>query len=175
MKVMIVVTHLLGTGHLARAAVLGTACANAGHAVTLVSGGDAVPRIDTRAMTVVQLPALRSDGVDFTRLLDAKGTLAPPEHLAARRQLLLDTLHRVAPDVLITELFPFGRRNLQAEFMALLEAAHALPRRPAIVSSVRDILAPPSKPEKARQANPASPITMMPFLSIPTRRLFRWT
>ncbi|HBR43215.1 MAG TPA: glycosyltransferase, partial [Sulfitobacter sp.] len=43
MKVSIVVTHLLGTGHLARALTLGRAYGAAGHDVQVVSGGMPAP------------------------------------------------------------------------------------------------------------------------------------
>ncbi len=51
----------------------------------------------------------------------------------------------------MTELFPFGRRQLADEFLALLEAARATSPRPAILCSIRDILQPPSKPKRAAQ------------------------
>lgn len=146
MRVMIVVTHLLGSGHLARAATLARAFSDAGHAALLVTGGRPAAHLDLAGLDVVQLPPLCSDGTDFSRLLRADGAPAGPDDFAARTQLLLDAQARFAPDVLITELFPFGRRVLRAEFTALLEAKG--PRTRALCS-IRDILAPPSKPAKA--------------------------
>ena len=64
MRVMIVVTHLLGTGHLVRAATLARAFDAARHQVCVVSGGMPVPHLDMDGLNMVQLPALRSDGVD---------------------------------------------------------------------------------------------------------------
>ncbi len=153
MRVMIVVTHLLGTGHLARALTLGRALAAAGRDVTVVSGGGPVPHFDTSGLRLVQLPPLRSDGVDFTRLLDADGAVATDALHAARLALLSDTLAETAPQVLITELFPFGRRILRAEFGALLAQAGGMQPRPLVLCSIRDILAPPSKPAKAAFAD----------------------
>lgn len=153
MKVSIVVTHLLGTGHLARALTLGRAYGAAGHDVQVVSGGMPAPQLNSDGVDVVQLPPLRSDGVDFARLLDEHGTLASEALKAARREMLIAHIQTRTPDLLITELFPFGRRTLKAEFMALLDAADALPARPLICASVRDILAPPSKPAKAQLAD----------------------
>lgn len=150
MRVMIVVTHLLGTGHLSRAMVLGRALRSAGHTVHVVSGGMPVAHFDTAGLDVTQLPPLRSDGVNFTRLLDDTGAEASAELFAQRRTALLAALKAMRPDVLMTELFPFGRRVLSAEFHALLDAARALRPRPLICASVRDILAPPSKPEKIK-------------------------
>ncbi|WP_299689353.1 glycosyltransferase [uncultured Tateyamaria sp.] len=151
MRVMIVVTHLLGTGHLARALTLGRAFADAGHRVMVLSGGLPVPHFETVGLQLEQLAPLRSDGTDFTTLLDAQGAQAGPAYRAARIATALDRFHSFAPDVLITELFPFGRRNLRDEFMALLDAATA--KRTVILSSVRDILAPPSKPAKVAFAD----------------------
>jgi predicted glycosyltransferase len=149
LRVLIVVTHLLGTGHLARALTLARAYRDAGHAVRLVSGGLPAAHLDARGLDLVQLPPIRSDGTAFTRLLDAGGSPADDALMATRTRVLTDTLHDHAPDILLTELFPFGRRILAGEFTALLKAARALPRRPVTLASVRDILAPPSKPAKA--------------------------
>lgn len=149
MRVMIAVTHLLGTGHLARALTLGRAFAGAGHRVLLASGGMPAPHLDTGGIGFLQLPPLRSDGADFTRLLDGGGDAVDTGYLATRRDAQCRGLRDFAPDILITELYPFGRRSLSGEFLALLDAAAALPRRPAILSSIRDILAPPSKTAKA--------------------------
>ena len=73
MRVLIVVTHLLGTGHLRRAATLARAFAGAGHETVLASGGFPVPGVDMGAARFEQLPFVASDGVDFTRLLGAGG------------------------------------------------------------------------------------------------------
>jgi len=102
-------------------------------------------------MTLLGLPPLRSDGTDFTRLLTQSGAVADAACLKARETALAEAVQSFAPDVLITELFPFGRRSLSAEFTACLEAAHSLPRRPLVLGSIRDILAPPSKPAKAER------------------------
>jgi predicted glycosyltransferase len=151
MKVMIVVTHLLGTGHLTRALTLGRAFAAAGDQVVLVSGGAPVGHLDFDGVDLVQLPPLTSNGVDFSRLLTAEGAVADAGYLDARQGALIDAFARARPDLLITELFPFGRRILRAEFTTLLDAAKAA--TVPVLSSVRDILAPPSKPAKAALAD----------------------
>jgi predicted glycosyltransferase len=150
LSVLIAVTHLLGAGHLTRAAALARAFARAGHAATLVSGGMPAPLVSTEGARLVQLPPVRTAGTDFSKLLDESGAPVRPERLAARRRMLLDALEEARPDVVITELFPFGRRVLAAEFAALVEAARA--RRPLIAASVRDILAWP-KPERVAEAH----------------------
>jgi predicted glycosyltransferase len=57
----------------------------------------------------------------------------------------------LAPDIVVTELFPFGRRQLRFELVAMLDAALEAARRPAIVCSVRDILVTPPKPERVAE------------------------
>ncbi|WP_170578385.1 glycosyltransferase family protein [Ruegeria arenilitoris] len=151
MKVMIVVTHLLGTGHLSRALTLGRAFVRAGHETFVVSGGMPAPQLDSAGMTLLGLPPLRSDGTDFTRLLTQSDEVADAAYLTSRETALVAAVQNFAPDVLITELFPFGRRSLAAEFNAALEAAWNLPRRPVVLGSIRDILAPPSKASKAER------------------------
>ncbi|MEH6737783.1 MAG: glycosyltransferase [Sulfitobacter sp.] len=148
MKVMIVVTHLLGTGHLARAMTLAQAYLAAGDEVCVVSGGMPAPQLAKDDVPVVQLPPVRSNGIDFSRLICADASEATPEFLAHRQKQLLDTYTNFAPGVLITELFPFGRRILRDEFQALLKVAKTQTMPPLICASIRDILAPPSKPKK---------------------------
>jgi predicted glycosyltransferase len=149
MKVSIVVTHLLGTGHLARALTLGRAFANGGHQVQVISGGRSASHLDATTVTLVQLPALASDGTNFTRLLDDNGQVVDQQWLDQRKDALVRAVTDHAPDVVITELFPFGRRVLRDEFTALLCAIKNWTTPPLVLSSIRDILAPPSKPQRA--------------------------
>ncbi|MQY42282.1 glycosyltransferase [Epibacterium sp. SM1969] len=152
MKVQIVVTHLLGTGHLARARTLGRAFQDAGHQVQIVSGGMKAPQLAMDDLALVQLPPLRSDGVNFSRLLTQTNDVADDTYLTARRDALVRAFTEFKPDVLITELYPFGRRSLRHEFGTLLETAKAAAKPPLILASIRDILAPPSKPKKSEHA-----------------------
>ena len=149
MNVMIVVTHLLGAGHLSRALTLARAYTAQGHQATVVSGGMPVDQFDSAQINLIQLPPLRSDGVKFTRLLTADGAIADDAYLARRQSVQHEAMIQVQPNVLITELYPFGRRVLRGEFLAMLRAANSMTPVPLVLSSIRDILAPPSKPERA--------------------------
>lgn len=153
MRVLIAVTHLLGAGHLTRAAALARAFAAAGHEAVLASGGMPAPLIALGGARLVQLPPLRVAGTDFARLLTPEGEPADAAYLDARRARLLDALAETAPDAVITELFPFGRRALAGEFLALVEAARARRPRPVVLASVRDVLVAPEKPERIAQAH----------------------
>lgn len=153
MKVLIVVTHLLGTGHLSRALILARAFLDEDHTVTVLSGGMPAPHLKTGGVTVHQLPPLRSDGTNFTTLLTPQNTIADAAYLKTRTVEILNVFNTLEPDVVITELFPFGRRVLRAEFMALLNTAKTRTPACTILSSIRDILAPPSKPAKAEETD----------------------
>jgi predicted glycosyltransferase len=152
-KTMIVVTHLLGTGHLSRALTLARAFVAKGHDVQIASGGMPAPQLDHSDIQMLQLPPLRSDGINFTRLLDNAGAPADEAYLSSRSHTQNSAVAAFQPDILFTELFPFGRRVLSTEFLSLLDTAKAMPTPPVILSSIRDILAPPSKPSKASRAD----------------------
>jgi predicted glycosyltransferase len=153
MRALILVTHLLGIGHLSRMAALSRALARSGHGVTLVSGGMPSPVTHLDGVDCVQLPALRSAGLDFRGLLDAAGNPASPELMAQRIALIRQALRENAPDIVVTELFPFGRRALAAEFGAVIDALEDMPRRPRLVASVRDILVAPRDRAKCERAH----------------------
>jgi predicted glycosyltransferase len=140
------VQHLLGIGHLHRTLAIAAAAAQAGIAATVVSGGTApTAPPDVR---LIQLQAVRARDATFATLVDEHGRDIDAAFEARRRDALIAAFDAVAPDILVTELFPFGRRMLRFELTPLLEHAAERTPRPRIVSSVRDILV-PSSPEKA--------------------------
>lgn len=141
--VLIAVTHLLGSGHLVRAANLARALARDGFAVTLASGGMPLRAMDGERFGFVQLPPVRTEGVDFRTLLDETGAPIAPERKAQRFAALEGLAARLSPDVVIVEHFPFGRRQLAAEFLGLIAAARAANPRVLVLSSVRDVLVTP--------------------------------
>ena len=134
MKVFFHVQHLLGIGHLKRAATLASALKAAGFEVTLASGGMPVP--GTR---VLQLPAASSDAA-FKQLLDEHGNPVDDVWKARRRDALVNAWLRSGADVLMIELFPFGRRQMRFELLPLLDEAKARRHRPLIVCSARDLI-----------------------------------
>ncbi len=150
-RVLFYVQHLLGIGHLKRAATLARAMAAEGLAVTVVSGGMPLEILDPRGFDLVQLAPLRAGDRSFVSLVDADGA-EPDEALkAGRRAQLLDTFDRLRPLVLLIELYPFGRRQLGFEIGPLIEAARAMMPRPVIASSVRDVLVEKRRPERAAE------------------------
>ena len=152
LSILLAVTHLLGVGHLSRMAALGRGLAAAGHRVVLVSGGRPAPTIPLDGVELVQLPPVHCVGVDFRTLLDETGQRASAAMMESRVERLVSAFALAKPDAVVVELFPFGRRQLAREFMALVADARAAEPAPALLVSVRDILNPPSSPERAGEA-----------------------
>lgn len=153
LRVLIAVTHLLGVGHLARAAAIARGLARAGHDVTLVSGGRPAPLVATDGVRLVQLPPVHIEGTAFSALLAEDGGPAGEALMARRRDLLLGALAGTRPHVVVTELFPFGRRALAGEFLALAEAARRRTPQPLMLASVRDVLVAPARAARIEEAH----------------------
>jgi predicted glycosyltransferase len=147
-RVLFYVQHLLGIGHQRRAATLTRAFARHGMEVTLVSGGHEIPGLDLGGARLAQLPPTRATDLYFKNLVDENDRPIDEAWKQRRIDMLLETWRRHDPDVLLFELFPFGRRQMRFEIIPLLEAATAGAKRPLIVSSVRDILVGQHKPER---------------------------
>ncbi|WP_119418821.1 glycosyltransferase family protein [Desertibaculum subflavum] len=147
-RVLFYVQHLLGIGHLKRAATLARGLAADGLDVTLVSGGFPVPELDTGGARFVQLPPVRATDLYFKVLVDEAGTVIDDAWRERRREALLALWRDVRPHLLMLELYPFGRRQMRFELVPLLDAAIAAAERPVVVSSVRDILVAAPKPER---------------------------
>ncbi|HUG78588.1 MAG TPA: glycosyltransferase [Burkholderiales bacterium] len=145
-RVFFHVQHLLGIGHLKRAATLSRALAEAGFEVTLASGGPRVPELNfgeaDLAVKVIQLPAASAADASFRTLIDNDGNPITEAWKRRRAEVLLEAWRAAHADVLLVELFPFGRRALRFELLPLLQAA----RDALVVCSVRDVLQ--AKPAK---------------------------
>jgi len=140
------VQHLLGRGHLARMRTLAAALARAGHRVTLISGGmsavgDGVDGGDA-GYRVLQLPAVKVAAGNFRVLLGENGAAVDDDFKARRAARLLQVVADDAPQVLVVESFPFGRRAMRFELLPLIEMVAAMQPRPLTLCSVRDILQP---------------------------------
>lgn len=147
-KVLFYVQHLLGIGHLKRATTIARSMTALGLEVTLVSGGEFEPVVDSAGMTFVQLPAIRAKDRSFQAIVDADGNEIGDDLKQERRDKLVELYGDLQPIAVIIELFPFGRRALRFELLPLLEAASATVPRPVIISSVRDILVERNRPER---------------------------
>jgi predicted glycosyltransferase len=139
-RVFIWVQHLLGIGHLMRAAHIARHLAAQGWTVSIASGGAEWPGLDLGAARLHQLPPVRAADAAFSALVELDGRPLSEAFKALRRDLLLRLFVQAEPDVLILEHFPFGRAQLRFELDTLLATAAGSAARPLIFASVRDIL-----------------------------------
>lgn len=131
--------HSLGMGHLVRSLALATALAQRFHVVFL--NGGPLPRglKLSEHIELVSLPPLgmAADSTLFSH--DRRRTVERAQQL--RSAQIMHLWHTVKPQVLLIELFPFGRKKFAFELLPLLEAASNItPVRPVVICSLRDIL-----------------------------------
>lgn len=150
-KVFFYVQHLLGIGHLARASRIAGAIKAAGMEITLVTGGMPVRGFPGPDVNHVALPPVAVGDGAFAGLVDAEGNPADAAFLDRRRDMLLSALRDMAPDVVVTEAFPFGRRQMRFELLPLMAAIEAARPRPIVLASVRDILQEKTKPGRDKE------------------------
>jgi predicted glycosyltransferase len=132
--ILVWVQHLLGIGHYARAAAIAGGLAARGWRVHLASGGTPIG-LAPAGVTLHPLPPVRAADRDFSALLDADGRPIDDAWRRRRRDALLALARAAAPDALLIEHWPFGRRQFDFELMPLMDATPA----PAFVS-LRDVL-----------------------------------
>jgi predicted glycosyltransferase len=147
MPVLFWVQHLLGSGHLKRAVTLARAMAARGLRVIIASGGTPAPWLVGDGVELVQLPPVRASDVSFASLLDEHDRPIDDRFRALRRDRLLALFAELRPRVVVTEMFPFGRRAFRFELVPLLEAAVRSRPRPWRLCSVRDVLVRKPDPE----------------------------
>ena len=145
-RVLFYVLHLLGVGHLRRVDILARAMQAAGLHVRIVLGSRRVPQVPFDGLDVAELPPAAIVNLEFSNLLDASGRPVDEAWRSRRRDMLADIYRAFDPDVMMFELFPFGRRQFRFELIPLLELIHARSARPHVVSSVRDVLVASPKP-----------------------------
>jgi predicted glycosyltransferase len=149
-RILFHVQHLLGIGHWRRAMALAAAMDRAGLTVTVVSGG--APEAEPPAgVAIIQLPPARAGDASFKTIVDDAGRPIDAAFKTRRRAMVLAALDEVAPDVVLIESFPFGRRAFRFELEPLIATARQSARRPAIVASIRDILVTRDDPARAAE------------------------
>jgi len=129
--------HSVGIGHLVRTLRLAEASLTNGP-VMLLSGG-AIPTgltINSR-IHVVPLPPLRVDA-DY-QLIAANGDGDVEEIFEQRRQIAVRAVRVFLPDVVVIEMFPFGRKKFAREVLGIINSAREQ-KKIKVISSVRDVL-----------------------------------
>lgn len=140
LRAFVHVQHLLGTGHVVRAAAIGRALADRGVEVTLASGNRIPPTLDTGPLEIIELPACKSPDASFKRLVTLDNEDIDDAWKTGRVKASIQAFEEKDYDLLLTETYPFGRRQLDFELTPLLETARNRRKPPLIATSIRDIL-----------------------------------
>jgi len=145
MKIAAYCQYVLGIGHFFR--ILEICRALADHDVLLITGGPPVDAHLPKHVRHVPLTSLKMDK-QFTRLLALEPGQDVEQIKSRRCRRLLDIFRTEKPDVLLIELYPFGRRAFSFEIIPLLEMLHSRPHdRCSVVCSLRDILVEKNDPQ----------------------------
>src|SRR5258708_23247168 len=133
--------HVLGIGHLVRSAEIVRELSRDSQILFIYGGEkpDGFRFPEHENIEILQLPPLKTDP-DFSNLQVCGSSRSMDETKTLRRQLLLQAFAEFQPDVMVTELFPFGRKQFRFELLPLLEHVRQQSRRTMVVSSVRVIL-----------------------------------
>jgi predicted glycosyltransferase/predicted deacetylase len=136
-KVIFYCQHVLGMGHLVRSMALVEGLSQE-FEVCFVNGGEIIDGFKMpQKVRLENLPPLKSDE-DFTRLEGTDGESV--SHIQqARLKQLLKCYEDFQPDLVVIELFPFGRKKFAVELVPLL-ARIRLEGKSKVVCSLRDIL-----------------------------------
>ncbi|MCP4074005.1 MAG: glycosyl transferase [Hyphomicrobiales bacterium] len=150
--IMFYVQHLLGIGHVFRAMRVAKGLARAGCETHIVWGGSRIAEMDTNGINMHFLQAVHVSDEDFKALLLDDGTKIDEAGIKSRGAHLLRLFAEIKPDIVITEAYPFGRRQMRFELIPFIEAACNTHPKPLIVSSIRDILQENRAPKRVRES-----------------------
>ncbi|MEJ2639580.1 MAG: glycosyltransferase [Desulfosarcinaceae bacterium] len=139
MKIAVYCQHVLGIGHFFRVLELCRALL-VEHEVLLITGGKGVAVPLPEGLRRFELPALMMDA-EFKGLHTTDGQDDVERVKARRRETLMELMQVERPDLLLIELYPFGRKAFRFELEPVLAAIQAGDLPPCkVVCSLRDIL-----------------------------------
>jgi predicted glycosyltransferase len=130
--------HAMGMGHLVRSLALADALSQS-FRVVLLNGGELPLSISVpQTIEIINLPPLRlADG----QLISCDSRYSVVQAQDARIDQILSSFRQLRPEVVLIELYPFGRKKFEFELLPLLEHAKTQSLfSPLIVCSLRDIL-----------------------------------
>jgi predicted glycosyltransferase len=148
-SVFFYVQHLLGIGHLRRAAIIARALSRHRLDVIFVSGGEPAGDLDLAGGKLVQLPVAMSADAAFSAIHDREGKPIDDAWRSERKKMLLEEFERQRPGLVLIEMFPFGRRQFAFELEPLMAAARQ--RGTPVAISLRDILVAKNKPARVAE------------------------
>lgn len=146
-KLLFYCQHILGMGHLVRSIEIVRGLMQ-DFQVCFINGGQIIKEFKIPdGIEVINLPAIKTDS-EFKQLQVVDTSLSLAEVQEFRKNKLLQVADEFQPDVLMIELFPFGRGKFSFELIPLLEKLQASEKPVKIVSSLRDIVVTKTNKEK---------------------------
>jgi predicted glycosyltransferase len=137
-RILFYCQHVLGMGHFMRSAALVEGLAEH-FQICFLNGGEIIPGFAfPPQVEVVNLPPIKSDE-SFGQLASASGEDFE-EVKQQRIAQILATFERWQPDIVIIELYPFGRKKFSFELLPLLARIRLNAPHCHVVCSLRDIL-----------------------------------
>lgn len=138
-KLLFYCQHILGMGHLVRSMEIIRGLMQ-DFQICFINGGQVIKEFPIPdGIEVINLPAIKTDS-EFKQLQVVDTSLSLAEVQEFRKNKLLQVADDFQPDVLMIELFPFGRGKFSFELIPLLEKLRASDKPVKIVSSLRDIV-----------------------------------
>lgn len=138
-RIMFYCQHILGMGHLVRSREIVRGLTK-DFQICFINGGEIIRGFEIPAgIELINLPAIKTDP-EFAELQVVDDAFSLPEAKELRKNRLLEIFNKFQPDILIIELFPFGRRRFSFELIPLLELAKSNKNSTKVVSSLRDIV-----------------------------------
>ncbi|MCJ8283083.1 MAG: glycosyl transferase [Rivularia sp. ALOHA_DT_140] len=139
--------HILGMGHLVRSMEIVRGLME-DFQVCFINGGQIIEEFQIPdGIKMIDLPAIKTDA-EFKQLTPVDSSLSLAEVQEIRKNILLQIADEFNPDVLMIELFPFGRGKFSFELIPLLEKLQDSKKPVKIVSSLRDIVVTKTNREK---------------------------
>jgi predicted glycosyltransferase len=130
--------HSLGMGHLIRSFSIAGGLTKYFDVVFLNGGPLPEGQKPPDRVEIINLPPLGFDSE--MQLLSRDDNHTVEQAQRRRAEIMRKALCSVRPEVLLIELFPFGRKKFAGELVKLLEDARTLSKPPLAVCSLRDIL-----------------------------------
>ncbi|NDJ20334.1 glycosyl transferase [Nostoc sp. B(2019)] len=138
-RLMFYCQHILGMGHLVRSMEIVRGLTK-DFQICFINGGEIIKEFEFPAgVEIINLPAIKTDS-EFEELQVVDDIFSLTEAKEIRKNQLLKIFDQFQPDILMIELFPFGRRRFSFELIPLLERAKSNRSSTKVVSSLRDIV-----------------------------------
>jgi len=138
MKILFYCQYVWGMGHLFRSVEVARALSD--HKVFLVAGGQEIDINLPEHVNLVRLPGLYMDE-HFTTLIPEDPDKTLEDIQRRRKEILFGLCEKHNPDLVIIELYPFGRTIFGFELQPLLDSIHqGRFGKTKIVCSLRDVL-----------------------------------